>query len=300
MRLTIAQLEAFFWIARLGSVRIAAQQLHLTQPTLSLRVRDLERAIGAKLFERVGRNLKLTDDGEALVAHAKTVLGEVALIGERIGSSKTVSGTLRVGVPETFALVCLPALLHALRADYPALRVELMVATSFELERDVCEDRLDLAFTVNPTGDPRLRLIPLGVQQTTWAAAPSWGLGPKVRPADLVQVPIITNPHPSAMYRQISNWFRTAGTEPAQLDVCNSVTVIAQLTAVGVTVGFLPRKMIEPQILAGTIRPLAAKPAVEAARVYAAYRAADANGSIDAVVRTVRQVLERVDFLERF
>lgn len=296
MRVTIAQLEAFFWTARLGSVVGAARQLRVAQPTISLRLRDLETSLGVQLFD--GRRRRLTQEGMTLLEHAQAIMSELALINERLGSSRPVSGVVRVGVPETFALVCLPALLRRLKQEHPALALELVVATSFELEHEVREDRLDLAFTVNPTGDPGLRLMPLGRQATMWAASPRFGLGPIVRPADLKKLPIISNPPPSAMWRQIMDWFRTAGVEPQRVDLCNSVTVITHLVAEGVAVGFLPSKMVENELAAGLIVPLTGRPAVEPAWVYAAHRAPEATPSVGAVIRATLGVLREIDFLD--
>lgn len=296
MRITLAQLEAFFWVARLGSVHMAARQLNLAQPTVSLRLRDLEARLGTALFERAGRGLRPTHDGETLVAHAARILDEVAAIGDR-GRRDEVSGVARVGVAETFALVALPMLLRVLRQDHPALRLELVVAMSSDLERAVEDHELDLAFVVNPFGNPRLRLIPLGVQQTTWAAAPSWKLGPGISPSELRQVPIISNPHPSAMYRQIAGWFRTAGLEPGRLDSCSSVAVIAQLVVAGVAVGFLPTKMIEQALNDGAVQALSSTPPVERARVYLIHRLADDTNSVQAILQAARKVLSSINFL---
>jgi DNA-binding transcriptional LysR family regulator len=296
MKPTLAQLEAFFWVARLGSVQKAAGQLNLAQPTVSLRLRDLERVVGQRLFERSGRGLRLDQEAGALLQHASAILGEMEKIRERMGAEE-IAGVVRMGVPETFALVGLPALLRTLARIHPALRLELVVATSVELEREVRDHRLDLAFAVNPIGDPGLRMLPLGIQETFWAAAPGWGLGPTVRPVDLRPLPILTNPHPSAMYRQIVDWFGVAGLEPLRLDLCTSVTVIAHLVAAGVAVGFLPRKMIERELEAGSLQTLTGRPAVDPARVYALFRVSDGNARIDAILRITRKVLEEVDFL---
>lgn len=297
MRITVAQLEAFFWTARLGSVQQAALQLNLAQPTVSLRLRDLQQELGTELFERVGRSLRLTHNGEALIPSARSVLDEIARVRERVGSRDNVSGVIRVGVAETFAIVCLPSLLRRLGDDFPALRLELVVATSSDLQREVSEHLLDVAFVVHPTEDARLSLTPLGAQQVGWFAAPSLKLGATVRPKDLQQVPIITNPTPSSMYRQIMDWFGTAGLEPARLDLCTSVTVIAHLVEAGVSAGFLPRKLIESQLERGSICPLRTIPAVAPARVYAAHRAAECTRAVDVVIRTTRQVLSEIDFL---
>lgn len=298
MRLTLAQLEAFFWIARLGSIQQAARQLNLAQPTVSLRLRDLETAIGSRLFERVGRGLQLAEDGAALLEHATTILAEVGRIQDRMGRNGEVRGVLRVGFPETFALVCLPTLLRLLDHEHAALRLESVVSTSSVLEHEVRERRLDLAFAINPSGDPRLRLIPLGVQENSWAAAPEWGLGTIVRPFEIRHLPIISNPHPTPMFRQIDGWFRSAGVEPLRLSYCNSVTVIVHLVAAGVAVGYLPRKMIEPDVADGRLELLASRPPVEKARVCAVYRVDDGTAAVGAVIKAVRRVLATVDFLE--
>src|SRR5438034_8799015 len=108
MRITFAQLEAFYWVAQLGSVHQAAQRLNIAQPTVSLRLRDLEAAFGAALFARAGRHLRPTDDGKALVARAAAILDEMARIREQRGHGE-ISGHVRVGVAEGFAMVCLPA-----------------------------------------------------------------------------------------------------------------------------------------------------------------------------------------------
>ena len=297
MKITLAQLEAFYWVVRLGSVREAARQLNVAQPTISLRIRDLETAVGSKVFQRAGRTLQANQAGEALLVHARGVLDEVSRIRERLGAGKEISGILRVGVSETFALVCLPALLKILRTEHPLLRIELSVSTSFELEEEIRDHRLELAFLVDPVDHPGLRLVPLGIQETTWAAAPAWGLGPVIRPADLRHLPILTNAFPSPMYRRITEWFRTAGIEPTNVDICTSVTVIVTLVTAGVALGFLPRKMIEAQHAEGLIRCLDSRPEMGDAKVFAAYRRDDTSPTIEAVMRATRTVLAQIDFL---
>ena len=296
MRLTLAQLEAFFWTAETGSVQSAARHLHLAQPTVSLRLRDLEAVLGVELFERAGRGIRPTPSGLTLLARAENVLGEVARIREKSGQSE-VSGGARVGFAEGFAMVCLAPLVSALRRDYPALRPEFVVTTSSGLEDDLAKHQLDLAFLVNPIGHDGIRLIPLGVQPTSWIAAPAWGLGPKVRPSDLRHVPIITNPPPSAMYRQTKDWFATAGLEPIRLDICSSVTVSAHLIASGVAVGVLPHKMAERYLADGSVMILDSDPPVDDGRVYAAYREGGENNAIEAIIHSLRGVVSSMDYL---
>ncbi len=296
MRLTLAQLEAFLWAVELGSVQAAARQLHLAQPTVSLRLRDLEAALGVQVFERAGRGIRPTVSGLSLLPRAKTVLREIDRIREPPGQAP-VAGAARVGFAEGVAMVCLAPLVRALRENHPHLRPEFTVATTAALEPELAKHNLDLAILVNPVGHTGVRLIPLGLQPTSFMAAPSWGLSGKVRPADLRHIPIVSNPPPSAMFRQTQDWFATAGIEPARIDMCTSVTVSAHLIASGVAVGVLPHKMVEPQLKSGALVVLQTDPPVEHGHVYVAYRDGGESRAIDAIIHSLRGVLSSMDYL---
>jgi DNA-binding transcriptional LysR family regulator len=296
VKITLSQLEAFFWVSQLGSVHLAARQLNLAQPTISLRIRDLEAALGKELFERTGRGIRPSEAGQKMITYASRVLDDIAQIRQQAGTSE-VSGVLRFGVAEGFAVVCLAPLLNLLQREHPALRLELVIATSSSLEKDLLAHRLDLAVLVNPIGAGGLQLQPLGTQPTVWAASPTWHLGSKIRPSDVRHLPIVTNPPPSAMYRQINDWFATSGMGPARLDICTSVVLVAHLVASGVAIGLLPLKMIEADIAAGRIDVLASNPPVDDGRVYAAYWDGGLSPAVSAVLRSLRAVLSRMDYL---
>src|SRR6266852_4369845 len=158
MRITIAQLEAFYWTAQLGSVQKAAQHLHLAQPTVSLRLKDLRGAIGIDVFERTGRGLRANAEGRSLLQKVTAIFAEMEKIRGRDGDGE-VAGPIRFGLAEGFAVICLPILLDALGGEFPALRPELVISTSAGLETDLVEDRLDVAVLVNPIGHESLRFI---------------------------------------------------------------------------------------------------------------------------------------------
>jgi DNA-binding transcriptional LysR family regulator len=295
MKLTLAQLEAFFWVTQLGSVQLAARKLNLAQPTISLRLRDLEVALDVQLFERSGRGIRPTEGGLKLQQHAALVLNEVKQMHEQTRGPE-VSGIVRIGFAEGFAMVCLAPVLKVLQGEYPLLRPELVVSPSVGLEKDLIERKLDLAFLVNPIGHPSLHLQSLGTQSTVWAASPSWGLPSRIRPTDLRICPIITNPPPSAMHRQISDWFATAGLEPTQLIICTSVASVAHLVSEGAAIGLLPQRMIERQIASGAVDALVAVPRVEDGRIYAATWEREQTNASAAVVKSMRKVLSTLDY----
>ena len=243
-RVTLAQLEAFFWTARYGSVRKAAEELNLAQPTISLRLRDLQQRLNKALFERNGQAIGLTQAGQDLLPRVEALLERADDIVSP-ESAPEIRGSIRLGLAEGMATVCLPRLIEDLRTSCPGLQPEWMISPSMSLESDLIARRLDAAVLVNPIGKPGIHLTPVGVQRTFWAAASSWGLTGQVRPEALWQKPILSNGPSSAMHRQIMAWFAAAGLEPARLDICSSITVIAQLVASGAAISVFPVKLIE-------------------------------------------------------
>ena len=150
MRVTLAQLEAFYWTATYHSVERAAGALNIAQPTVSLRLRGLEDALGYKPLQRVGRGLTLTLRGQTLLDECRTIFSSIEKIEAR-PSTRELSGPIRLGFAEGFAMICLPQIMARLHSEYPELQPELMVATSAEVEPELHALRLDLAFLVHPT-----------------------------------------------------------------------------------------------------------------------------------------------------
>ena len=295
-RITVAQIEAFYWTATLGSVDGAARRLSLSQPTISLRLKALERETGVPLFQRVGRGLRPTPDGYEFLPEARSILDGMERLAGR-GGPVRVRGTIRVGFAEGFALICLSKTLDLLHQLYPDLKPELVVATTFAVEPELHAHRLDLAFLVEPTEISDFTLVPLGAQETCWIASTKWSLPALVSPHDLANLPIITNPEGSINYRQIREWFASAGITPARLDICNSVAMLAHVVVAGVAIGIYPSKMAEEDVRTGAVRLLRTSPPVADTPIYAKFAKRNGSPNVRAFIATVRQVLANMDYL---
>jgi DNA-binding transcriptional LysR family regulator len=296
-RLTIAQLEAFYWTATLGSVDKAARKLHLSQPSVSLRLKAMEDHVGTPLFERPGRGIRLSLSGHSLLGEVQGVLESVERISGRFGAAD-VRGTIRVGFAEGFAVICLAPILKAVHALYPDLHPEVVVSTTASVEPDLHAHKLDLGFLVEPVEHDGFTLVPLGAQETAWIAASSWDLPPVVTPHDIVGHPIISNPVGSINHRQVVGWFGSAGLAPARVDICNSVAMLAHLVTNGVAIGVYPNKMADQDVLQGTVRILNTSPPVADTPIFAKYRTNEDSNNIRAFLDTARQVLSGMDYLK--
>jgi len=296
-RLTIAQVEAFYWAIELGSVQKAAAKLGVAQPTISLRLREMEAVLGAPLVERVGRRLGLTRRGHAFLGHARAVIDAYQRM-LRASGERLVSGMLRVGLAEGFAVACLPHLIPALARAFPQVRPEWTVATSAGLEQDLVDDALDLAVLVDAAGHRTLRLAPIGLQRTVWAAAPQLGIRHGATPRDLAAFTVVTTPAPTAMYRATIAWFAVGGVPPGSLCVCTSLNAAAQLVAAGLGIGAFPARMVEAYRGQGGMEAIETVPTLPAGRVYAADRVTADRERSEAVLHVLRGVTDAIGYFD--
>jgi DNA-binding transcriptional LysR family regulator len=122
----LRHLRYFVGIVDAGSMALASRRLHVSQPTLSRQIRDLEQEFGVRLFHRVGRNLELTVDGRELVARSRHVIAEAEALKARgavLGGS--MAGVLRVGAPPQFMEAGMPRVLEVYQRAHPAVEVQL-------------------------------------------------------------------------------------------------------------------------------------------------------------------------------
>ena len=294
MKPTLNQIEAFHWIARLGTFHAAGAQLNLTQPTISLRIRGLEEALGCKLFERIGQRVRLTGDGAQLLPTAERIValsGQLASGGNATGS---LFGRLRLGAPDSFGLTCMAGLLSALKERHPELAVALTIDNSAVLVQKLNARELDFAFVVDAAVAGHIRVEPLGMMDLAWVGSPRLDLPRRaVRPADLLRLPIFTNPEPSTLMAVIRAWFGAAGIEVPPLSTCNSLSVILRLTLAGEGVSLLPTAILSKELGTGRLRALGARPAIARSQLFAAYQIDKLGGGALTVIDIARKVIRR-------
>ena len=294
MKPTLNQIEAFHWIARLGTFHAAGAQLNLTQPTISLRIRGLEEALGCKLFERIGQRVRLTGDGAQLLPIAERIValsGQLASGGNGTGS---LFGRLRLGAPDSFGLTCMAGLLSALKERHPELAVALTIDNSAVLVQKLNARELDFAFVVDAAVGAHIRVEPLGMMDIAWVGSPQLDLPKRaVRPVDLLRVPIFTNPEPSKLMAVIRAWFGAAGIEVPPLSTCNSLSVILRLTLAGEGVSLLPTAILSKELGTGRLRALGARPAIARSQLFAAYQVDTLGSGALTLIDIARKVIRR-------
>jgi DNA-binding transcriptional LysR family regulator len=219
-------LRAFVTVARTGNMTRAAVQLHLTQPAVSLQIKNLQETLGVALFARTSRGLALTRDGQALLPHAERALAAASDV-ERAASTlrQEVHGRLRIGTILDPAFLRLGGFLKQLVETYPRIETELRHGMSGWVLDQIRSRELDVGYYIGePASDsPRehdlFHTATLTHFQYRVLAPAGWkNRLSRVRdwPA-LAMLPWIWTPPASAHHRLLSRRFAEAGVVPVKV-----------------------------------------------------------------------------------
>ena len=173
--MTLKDLRYLVALVDHGHFGRAAEACHVSQPTLSTQLKKLEEQLGVTLFERTNRAVRVTTQGEEIVARARRILADVEAIVEvgRRGAAP-LSGAFGLGVIPTLGPYLLPWLAPALAEDHPHLRLSVIEdQTACLLERLIAH-RLDAALIALPVSDAGIATLPL-FDEPFWYAEPAGG-----------------------------------------------------------------------------------------------------------------------------
>lgn len=160
--LTLRQLRYFEALALHGHFGRAAEACAVSQPALSLQIRDLEESLGTALFERGPRQVRLTRFGEAFAPRVRDILRAVDELGDLArASQQLLAGRLRIGVIPTIAPYLLPTLIGHLARLHAGLDIHVRETLTAKLIREVAEGRLDTAIVALPVSEPSFAEVAL-------------------------------------------------------------------------------------------------------------------------------------------
>ena len=186
--MTLDQLRVFIAVAERQHVTKAAEALHLAQSAVSAHIAALEERHEARLFERAGRGIRLTEAGATFLVEAKAVLAQVdraeLVLAEISGLRR---GRLQLQASETIASYWLPARLVAFRRANPNLVVTLAIGNSSEAIESVLAGRVEIGFVEGAVDDPTLTVTDLAQDQLVVVVAPDhpWAGRERVDPEQL-------------------------------------------------------------------------------------------------------------------
>jgi DNA-binding transcriptional LysR family regulator len=254
-RMTVGQIDALLAVARSGTFQEAAHRLNVTQPTISLRIKELETALGVTLFDRSGRRAKPTPEGLIAIRYAGEAVGLLDDLSARLGGVTPLHGVLRLGASEMIAMTCLPEIVARIEAEFDSIRIELTVENSNLLYDDVVADVVDIAILARQARFDLAMLEPIASVPIAWVGSPAKRLPQEsIRPEDLVGINIVSLPPGSPIYSITEAWCAPSDALPARkFRTCNSTAVIARLVTSGLAMSVLPLCVLQRELDAGEV-----------------------------------------------
>lgn len=250
-KLSLKHLRYFVTVADNGSFRQAAFRLNVTQPTLSVQIDQLEKTLGAKLFERTRRGTHLTITGRELLPGARRVLEETRSF---LASARDVaggsSGTHRLGVTPTLGPYLLPHILTPLHRQHQHLKLFVREEPPSDLELGLVRGQYDLILSTQPILSNELVVVPLFREPIKLVISREHGLARKTRinRLDLFGEPILTIGEHHLFHRQIHDVCERLGAQLRRDYEGSSLDSIRQMVVMGMGSAFLPALYIKSEI----------------------------------------------------
>jgi DNA-binding transcriptional LysR family regulator len=248
MRPTLRQLEILVALVEKGTFSAAGQQLGLVQPAVSLAVRKLEDGFGVALLDRSGARLRLTAEGEALLGHARRVMGDVDRLGHHMRELRQLgTGRLLIGVPPFVSSFVLPSIVLRFLAAHPGIHVHVVEDSSASVVARVRAGEVDVGLVAGHHSFDEFETRPLADQPMVACVAAGSRLA-RQRMLSWEQVldePLITFPEGSTQRSLLNAAARRLGRTPRIICEAESVSFIAALVRAGHGLAFMFKAIAE-------------------------------------------------------
>lgn len=254
LKITVKHLRFLVALAEKLHFRRAAESVHVTQPTMSGQIRELEERLGTQLVERSRSQVTLTPVGKKVVAKARLVLRELESIVDLARADQSLfDGVVRVGVVPTLGPYLLPHILPGLHQQYPRLKLYVREGMPQALRRDLEEGKLDLIFYPLPIFGADIESVPL-FREPLWIAVPidhNLALKNVVGREDLKGEVVLALEHGHRLHEQVH-----ALCEEYEADVSidfegTSLDTLRQMVEMGFGIAFLPSLYVTSEIREG-------------------------------------------------
>ncbi|TVQ52172.1 MAG: LysR family transcriptional regulator [Rhodobacteraceae bacterium] len=238
--ITLRHLRYFEALAQHGHFGRAAEACAVSQPTLSVQIKELEAILGAALVERGARRVRLTDLGEALAARARDILQRADDLGDLARAScGPLTGPLRLGVIPTVAPYLLPAVIKTLAARRPGLDLRPREAVTRTLLDELAAARLDAAIVALPVASPGLSATPL-LTEAFLLVRPVADADRPVPSAAALRAMRLLLLEEGHCFRDQAIAFCAAGGAPREMMEGSSLSTLVQMVGAGVGVTLIP------------------------------------------------------------
>lgn len=243
--LTLKHLRYFDALARLGHFGRAAEASAISQPALSMQIKELEENLGTALFDRGARTVSLTSFGEEFAPRAREILRTVEELEDLARVSRDqVAGRLRMGVIPTVAPYLLPRVISGLGRAYPDLDLQLRETITPRLLHELAEGRLDCAIVALPVSEPGLTETELFSEEFVLVRPLADAAKPVPGPQGLRALKLLLLEEGHCFRDQALAFCRMQPAPPRELMDGSSLSTLVQMVGAGIGVTLIPEMAV--------------------------------------------------------
>lgn len=242
------QLRYVIAVADTGNFTRAAERVHISQPSLSQQVLNLESEVGHKLFHRLGRKAVLTEAGATFLERARKILFEVENAAKELSDHPTLDRRITVGAVPTIMPYLLAPVIARCHEQHPNLQINALEDFRHDLVRGIIEGDLDLAVVTLPVKDPRLSIEPLLTEQLLLVVGKKHAFASRaeINIADLAEETFVSMGDSSTLAAQIRSFFGDNNFVPKIGYRCAQVATLKLFVTMGLGISILPEVARRP------------------------------------------------------
>ncbi len=252
------ELESFLSAARIGSFRGAARASFVSQPSLSARIKSLERDLRTPLFHRMGRGVRLTEAGEAFLPFAERVFEFLDKGREAVRQTlDEQEGTITIGSARTIGTYMLPPTLERFQRRHPQVSARIRTGRSTDVLAMIIDGVVDVGLSRGLV-HPDVHSIYLYDEEIVLVTHPDhrFAEAGHARISEVARQPLILYDPSSTYFLLITQACREAGIVPKIETTLDSIEATKRMVALGLGVSFVPRSSIRSEIEQGTLQPI--------------------------------------------
>jgi LysR family transcriptional regulator, hydrogen peroxide-inducible genes activator len=244
INITLRQLRYFDALARHGHFGRAAEACSISQPALSMQIREMEEALGGPLLERTARQVALTQFGEELIQRVRDILRSVDELGDFARASQDrLAGRLRIGMIPTIAPYLLPRVIENLARLHPELDIHVRETLTPKLIKEVAEGRLDTAIVALPVSEPLLTEVALFTENFL-LVRPGKDEGTPVPSSEMLREMRLLLLEEGHCFRDQALSFCNMQSPPREVLDASSLSTLVQMVGAGIGVTLIPEMAV--------------------------------------------------------
>lgn len=263
--MNLDHLKVFYVAATKRNFSETAKALHLSQPTVSLQIQQLETSLNCKLFERTTKNIRLTDSGKLLFRYAEQILQLINKTKKELALlSDSIHGDLKIGASLTIGEYILPYMIGKYRKEYPKVTLFMHIFNSNQIIQELLDEQIDLGFIESPISNPELVHLPfmedeLIIISSATENHPLIGAREIITPEELFTLPLIFREQGSGTRQVLEESLRKHQLDPSRLHIILELASTESIKAAvesGMALSIISQSAIQKELTLGTLRKL--------------------------------------------